>query len=304
MAGPNKKASTALAPFKPNLPAIVGSLGDIDAFIRAANAAPFLTEEQERELLRRLHEEGDMAAGRDLVFSHLRLVIAIARSYLGYGISHADLIQEGNIGLMKAIRNFDAKRGARLTTFAEYWIRSEIQNYIIKNWRQVKLATTKAQRKLFFNLRSLRGENALTYSKADEIAKTLSVKPEEVLEMESRMYGADAPLEDAPDAEDEEQGSSPIHWLSRREDEPDAILEEKDDERMRKEAVRQALESLDERARTVIAARFFRENDQGEPDPMTLGELARMLGVSAERVRQIEKAALTKMKKTLSASDG
>ena len=284
------------------MPSVVGSLGDIDAFIRAANAAPLLTEEEERELVRRLHEEGDMSAGRDLVYAHLRLVIAIARSYLGYGISHADLIQEGNIGLMKAIRNFDAKRGARLTTFAEYWIRSEIQNYIIKNWRQVKLATTKAQRKLFFNLRSLRGENALTYSKADEIAKRLDVKPEEVFEMETRMYGSDTPLEDVPaDGDEDAKSNAPIHWLSRQEDEPDHILEEKDDEAMRTEAVRQALSGLDDRSRTVIAARYFRENEDGQPDPMTLTELAQRLGVSAERVRQIEKAALAKMKKILTA---
>ena len=304
MAAEKPAASGALVPYRSKMPSITTPVGDIDAYIRAAKNAPILSEEEEKELLRRFHEEGDMAAGRDLVYAHLRLVVAIARAYLGYGISHADLIQEGNIGLMKALRNFDEKRGSRLATFAEYWIRSEIQNYIIKNWRQVKLATTKAQRKLFFNLRSMRGDNALTYDKANEIAKELDVKPEEVLEMEERMYGSDVPLEASDTDSDESEDTtdkSPITWLSRPEDNPEFILEEKDDKAMQRKALAQALSSLDERSRRVIAARYFRENEDGQPDPMTLTELAKELGVSAERVRQIEKAALAKMKKTLTA---
>lgn len=293
--------STALVPYQAKVPAVIPSLGNLDAFIQAANRAPILSPEQEKELMRRLHEENDMAAGRDLVLAHLRLVVAIARSYLGYGLPHADLIQEGNIGLLKAIKNFDAKRGARLMTFAEYWIRSEIQDYIVKNWRQVKLATTKSQRKLFFNLRSMRGETALTYSKANQIADTLDVKPSEVLEMEQRMYGNETPLELNDPDDDSEFSNAPIQWLTRQEDEPTAILEQQDEERMQREGIRQALLSLDERSRRVVQARWLNEDEDGNIAPITLQDLADELGVSAERVRQIEKAALAKMKKVLTA---
>ncbi|MBR2960687.1 MAG: RNA polymerase sigma factor RpoH [Burkholderiaceae bacterium] len=297
----NTHAPGALVPYQPKVPAIIPSLGNLDAFIQAANRAPILTAEQEQDLMRRLHQENDMAAGRDLVMAHLRLVIAIARSYLGYGLPHADLIQEGNIGLLKAIKNFDPQRGARLMTFAEYWIRSEIQDYIVKNWRQVKLATTKSQRKLFFNLRSMRGENALTYSKANQIADTLDVKPSEVFEMEQRMYGNETSLDLTIDDDDNEMSNAPIQWLSREEDEPTAILEQKDEERMQREGIRQALLSLDERSRRVIQARWLNEDESGNIAPITLQDLAAELGVSAERVRQIEKAALEKMKRALTA---
>ena len=297
----NTHAPGALVPYQPKVPAIIPSLGNLDAFIQAANRAPILTAEQEQDLMRRLHQENDMAAGRDLVMAHLRLVIAIARSYLGYGLPHADLIQEGNIGLLKAIKNFDPQRGARLMTFAEYWIRSEIQDYIVKNWRQVKLATTKSQRKLFFNLRSMRGENALTYSKASQIADTLDVKPSEVFEMEQRMYGNETSLDLTIDDDNNETASAPIQWLSREEDEPTAILEQKDEERMQREGIRQALLSLDERSRRVIQARWLNEDESGNIAPITLQDLAAELGVSAERVRQIEKAALEKMKRALTA---
>ena len=297
----NTHAPGALVPYQPKVPAIIPSLGNLDAFIQAANRAPILTAEQEQDLMRRLHQENDMAAGRDLVMAHLRLVIAIARSYLGYGLPHADLIQEGNIGLLKAIKNFDPQRGARLMTFAEYWIRSEIQDYIVKNWRQVKLATTKSQRKLFFNLRSMRGENALTYSKANQIADTLDVKPSEVFEMERRMYGNETSLDLTIDDDDNEMSNAPIQWLSREEDEPTAILEQKDEERMQREGIRQALLSLDERSRRVIQARWLNEDESGNIAPITLQDLAAELGVSAERVRQIEKAALEKMKRALTA---
>ena len=297
----NTHAPGALVPYQPKVPAIIPSLGNLDAFIQAANRAPILTAEPEQDLMRRLHQENDMAAGRDLVMAHLRLVIAIARSYLGYGLPHADLIQEGNIGLLKAIKNFDPQRGARLMTFAEYWIRSEIQDYIVKNWRQVKLATTKSQRKLFFNLRSMRGENALTYSKANQIADTLDVKPSEVFEMEQRMYGNETSLDLTIDDDDNEMSNAPIQWLSREEDEPTAILEQKDEERMQREGIRQALLSLDERSHRVIQARWLNEDESGNIAPITLQDLAAELGVSAERVRQIEKAALEKMKRALTA---
>ena len=297
----NPHSPGALGPYQPKVPAIIPSLGNLDAFIQAANRAPILTAEQEQDLMRRLHQENDMAAGRDLVMAHLRLVIAIARSYLGYGLPHADLIQEGNIGLLKAIKNFDPQRGARLMTFAEYWIRSEIQDYIVKNWRQVKLATTKSQRKLYFNLRSMRGENALTYSKANQIADTLDVKPSEVFEMEQRMYGNETSLDLTIDDDENDIGNAPIQWLSREEDEPTAILEQKDEERMQREGIRQALLSLDERSRRVIQARWLNEDESGNIAPITLQDLAAELGVSAERVRQIEKAALEKMKRALTA---
>ena len=297
----NTHAPGALVPYQPKVPAIIPSLGNLDAFIQAANRAPILTAEEEQDLMRRLHQENDMAAGRDLVMAHLRLVIAIARSYLGYGLPHADLIQEGNIGLLKAIKNFDPQRGARLMTFAEYWIRSEIQDYIVKNWRQVKLATTKSQRKLFFNLRSMRGENARTDSKANQIADTLDVKPSEVFEMEQRMYGNETSLDLTIDDDDNEMSNALIQWLSREEDEPTAILEQKDEERMQREGIRQALLSLDERSRRVIQARWLNEDESGNIAPITLQDLAAELGVSAERVRQIEKAALEKMKRALTA---
>ena len=186
-------------------------------------------------------------------------------------------------------------------TFAEYWIRSEIQDYIIKNWRQVKLATTKAQRKLFFNLRSMRGENALTYSQAGEIAKELDVKPSEVLEMEQRMYGNDTPIDVPADDDPDAKQTAPIQWLASEKEEPSRILEQKDEERMQKEGIRQALMSLDERSRKVIQARWLHEDENGNVAPKTLQELADELGVSAERVRQIEKNALIKMRKALTA---
>lgn len=301
----SKTTSTAnaLVPYQSKVPSVIPSLGNLDAYIQTANRFPILSYEEEQNLVERLHKNNDMAAGRALVLAHLRLVIAIARSYLGYGIPHADLIQEGNIGLLKAIKHYDPTHGARLMTFAEYWIRSEIQDYIIKNWRQVKLATTKSQRKLFFNLRSMRGENALTYSQANQIAQKLDVKPSEVLEMEQRMYGNETPIDLPADSNssDDENSCAPIQWLSSTEDEPTTILEQKDEERMQQEGIRQALASLDERSRHVIMARWLNVDDNGNNTPKTLQELAQELGVSAERVRQIEKNALIKMRKALTA---
>lgn len=296
-------SSHALVPYQSRLPAVIPSLGNLDAYIQAANRFPILTYEEEQNLIERLHKYNDMAAGRTLVMAHLRLVIAIARSYLGYGLPHADLIQEGNIGLLKAIRHYEPTHGARLTTFAEYWIRSEIQDYIIKNWRQVKLATTKAQRKLFFNLRSMRGENALTYSQASKIADELDVKPDEVLEMEQRLYGNETPIDLPVDADEDSAQSAPIQWLSSSEDEPTAVLEKKEEERLQREGIRQALACLDDRSRRVIQARWLNEDENGNLAPMTLQELAQELGVSAERVRQIEKNALIKMRKALTAPE-
>lgn len=295
------RSSGALVPYKANVPALVpGALGDIDAYIRAANAAPMLTAQEERDLAIKLRETGDLQAAQKLTFSHLRLVVSVARGYLGYGLPHADLIQEGNIGLMKAIKHYDPERGVRLMTFAVHWIRSEIQDYVIKNWRLVKLATTKNQRKLFFNLRQMRDdEKTLTTEEAKRIATSLNVKPEEVFDMEERMSGGDTPIE-TPDAGEDEGGSfAPIDWLTRDEDSPVQVLTERAKERLTRDGLRTALANLDERSRRVIFARWLNEDQEGNIAPLTLQELAAELGVSAERVRQIEKKALATMRDIL-----
>ena len=288
---------------KQYLPAVIPRLGDLDAYIRYANAAPILSAEEEHALAVRLRDEGDLMAAQQLILSHLRLVVSIARGFLGYGLPHADLIQEGNIGLMKAIKHFDPDRGVRLMTFSVHWIRSEIQEYIVRNWRMVKLATTKNQRKLFFNLRQMKAdEKSLSTSETELIAETLDVKPEEVREMEARLSGGDTPLESpgSTDAEDD-NAFAPIDWLSREEDEPEAALEERDRNRLTGEILRNALDALDERSRLVVQARWLRTDNDGNPDPMTLQELASKLGVSAERVRQIEKKAIAKLRSELAA---
>lgn len=286
---------------KTQLPAVIASpLGDIDAFIRAANAAPLLSAEEEKKYAEALRDKGDINAAQALVISHLRLVISVARGYLGYGLPHADLIQEGNIGLMKAIKHFDPDRGVRLMTFAVHWIRAEIQDYVIKNWRLVKLATTKNQRKLFFNLRQMKeNDKALTYSEAERIAQTLEVKPQEVLDMEERMTGGETSI-DGPVTEDEDNPSfSPIDWLSRDEDGPVHQIENSTRETLSREGLQKALASLDERSRHVIEARWLRTDAEDNMAPATLQELAKELGVSAERVRQIEKKAFSTMKAAL-----
>ena len=288
---------------KQYLPAVVPRLGDLDAYIRYANAAPILTADEEHDLAVRLRDEGDLMAAQQLILSHLRLVVSIARGFLGYGLPHADLIQEGNIGLMKAIKHFDPDRGVRLMTFSVHWIRSEIQEYIVRNWRMVKLATTKNQRKLFFNLRQMREDDkTLSPSETERIAETLDVKPEEVKEMEARLFGGDTPLDGTGNADTEDGDDfAPIDWLSREEDRPENVLEGKDKERLSGEILYNALQNLDERSRRVMQARWLRTDAEGNPDPMTLQELATELGVSAERVRQIEKKALAKLRLELAA---
>lgn len=294
--------STALVTYKaPSVPALVGPLGDLEAFMRAAEHAPLLTPEEERSLALRLRDENDMEAAQQLILSHLRLVISIARGFLGYGLPYADLIQEGNIGLMKAIRHYDPDRGARLMTFAVHWIRSEIQEYIIKNWRIVKLATTKNQRKLFFNLRQMKEDpqTALTEQQAAHIALTLDVKPKEVLEMEERMYGQETSLDSSNNNEDDDNTFAPSDWLSRESDEPEAMLEEKAQQRLEGEGIHFALRSLDPRSRRIIQARYLNIDPSGTAKPVTLQELAEEFGVSAERIRQIEKLAIQKMRQAL-----
>ena len=290
-----------------HFPMLAGS-GSIEAFISAANRVPMLSEAEEQSLARRFREQEDLDAARQLVTSHLRLVIAIARGYLGYGLPHADLIQEGNIGLMKAVKRFDPDRGVRLVSFAMHWIKAEIHEYILKNWRLVKIATTKAQRKLFFNLRSIKaalaqdadspqGFNTLGAEEVKAVAKRLGVKPEEVVEMETRLTGADVSLE--PLSDSDEESYAPIAYLAADHSvEPLAVLERKEYDRMQDEGLSSALASLDERSRTIVQRRWLVADGE---EAATLHELAAEYGVSAERIRQIEVKAMQKIKGKLAA---
>jgi RNA polymerase sigma-32 factor len=274
-----------------------GSLGNIEAYISAANRIPMLTQEEEISLARRLRDDSDLGAAQKLVMSHLRLVVSIARGYLGYGLPHADLIQEGNVGLMKAVKRFDPDQGVRLVSYAMHWIKAEIHEYILKNWRLVKVATTKAQRKLFFNLRSHKETlDTMTPTQVDDLAKTLNVKREEVIEMETRMSGHDIAL-DAP-SDDEDDKFAPIAYLSSDATEPTKALEAKQFDRLQSEGLVAALDKLDARSRRIVEARWL-ANDDGSG--ATLHDLADEFGVSAERIRQIESAALKKMKGALAA---
>jgi RNA polymerase sigma-32 factor len=271
------------------------SLGSLEHYVQAVNRFPLLTQSQETDLGRRLQRDNDVDAARQLVLSHLRLVVSVSRNYVGYGLPQADLIQEGNIGLMKAVRRFDPERGVRLVSFALHWIRAEMHEYILRNWRLVKIATTKAQRKLFFNLRSMRPRTGtLTPGEARDIATALSVKPEEVIEMETRLSGQDVALE--PQAGDEGETMTPIAYLTDSEAEPVQILERQETERNRSEGLRSALSRLDDRSRNIIEARWLREDD-----PATLQDLADRYGVSAERIRQIESKALKVLRGQIAA---
>ncbi len=272
---------------------VLSSVGSIDAYIQAANRYPLLSEAEEIQLAERFHNEGDLEAARQLVLSHMRLVISIARGYLGYGLPHADLIQEGNIGLMKAVKRFDPTRGVRLVSFAMHWIKAEIHEYILKNWRLVKLATTKAQRKLFFNLRSLKAEyegiDTLSGTQAAEVAQRLGVKQEEVVEMETRMTGRDMALEGNPD--DGDDAFAPIDYLADSRYEPTRMIECKAEAYLQQDRLQSALAFLDERSRRIVEARWLHDGEGA-----TLHELADEFGVSAERIRQIEVKALQKMR--------
>jgi RNA polymerase sigma-32 factor len=274
-----------------------GSLGNIEAYISAVNRVPMLTHEEEISLARRLRDANDLGAAQKLVLSHLRLVVSIARGYLGYGLPHADLIQEGNIGLMKAVKRFDPDQGVRLVSYAMHWIKAEMHEYILKNWRLVKVATTKAQRKLFFNLRSHKESlDAMTPAQVDDLARSLNVKREDVIEMETRMSGHDIAL-DAP-TDDEDDKFAPIAYLSSDASEPTKALEARQYDRLQSEGLEAALGKLDPRSRRIVESRWL-ANDDGSG--ATLHELADEFGVSAERIRQIESAALKKMKGTLAA---
>ncbi len=294
-----KSAQTSFMPVSSHAltPAFTGSLGNIEAYIAEVNRLPILTQEQETDLALRYREQNDLAAAQELVLSHLRLVVSIARNYLGYGLPHADLIQEGNIGLMKAVKRFDPGMGVRLVSYAIHWIKAEIHEYILKNWRMVKIATTKAQRKLFFNLRSHKnGMDSMTRAQISSLAEKLNVKDEEVAEMETRMNGHDIALETQHD--DDDDNFAPIAYLSSEQTEPGYVLEARQNDRMQSEGLAEALETLDARSRRIIEARWL-NNDDG--NSITLHALAEEFGVSAERIRQIEASALKKMKNTLIA---
>jgi RNA polymerase sigma-32 factor len=268
--------------------------GSLESYIQTVSRFPMLSAEEERSLALRWREKQDLDAARQLVVSHLRLVVSVARGYLGYGLPHADLIQEGSIGLMKAVKRFDPERNVRLVSFAIHWIKAEIHEYILRNWRLVKLATTKAQRKLFFNLRSMKsGLAPMTSKDVQRIAAELRVKPEEVVEMETRLSGQEIAFE--ADHDDEESSYAPANYLAAdRDDEPLARLEARESEEGRAAGLEVALASLDERSRRIIEARWLREKDA-----LTLHDLAAEFKVSAERIRQIEAKALEKMKKAM-----
>ncbi|MCI3207649.1 RNA polymerase sigma factor RpoH [Pandoraea capi] len=293
---PNSRA-LALAPSALMLP---GSLGNIDSYIQAVHRIPMLSAEEEQSLAKRLREKDDLEAARQLVLSHLRLVVSIARNYLGYGLPHADLIQEGNIGLMKAVKRFDPTQGVRLVSYAMHWIKAEIHEYVLKNWRTVKVATTKAQRKLFFNLRSQKqGLQAFTPEEIDQVARDLNVKREDVIEMETRMSGGDIALEGHSDDGDS-ASFAPIAYLADSHQEPTAVIAARERDHLQSDGLQTALGRLDPRSRRIIEARWLSVADDGSGGA-TLHELADEFGVSAERIRQIEVAAMKKMKGALQA---
>jgi RNA polymerase sigma-32 factor len=289
---------------------VIPSLGNLDAYISAVNRLPMLTPEEEQAFARKLKDENDLEAAGKLVLSHLRLVVSVSRKYLGYGLPHGDLIQEGNIGLMKAVKRFDPDQGVRLVSYALHWIKAEIHEYILKNWRMVKVATTKAQRKLFFNLRSMKQgfkddvgvethRTTLTDAQIDVMAKELNVKREEVIEMETRMSGGDVMLDPSP-SDDGEEAFGPIAYLADASHEPTAVIESHQRDVLASDGIAAALNELDARSRRIVEERWLKVNDDGSGG-LTLHDLAAEYGVSAERIRQIEVAAMKKMKKALAA---
>ncbi len=293
--------------------AVVPALGNLNAYISAVNRLPMLTLEQEQSYSRQFRDDNDLEAAGKLVMSHLRLVVSISRQYLGYGLPHGDLIQEGNVGLMKAVKRFDPDQGVRLVSYALHWIKAEIHEYILKNWRMVKVATTKAQRKLFFNLRSMKQRfksddaaadagthrESLNEEQIDAMAHKLNVKREEVMEMETRLSGGDVLLDPAP-SDDGEQAFGPIAYLTDTNHEPTAMIESRQRDVMATDGIATALKTLDDRSRRIVEERWLNVNDDNSGG-MTLHDLADEYGVSAERIRQIEVAAMKKMKKALAA---
>ncbi|MCR5866926.1 MULTISPECIES: RNA polymerase sigma factor RpoH [Aquincola] len=289
--------------------ALVPPIGNLDAYISAVNRIPLLTQEEESRYARKLRDEGDVESAGRLVMSHLRLVVSLSRQYMGYGLPQSDLIQEGNVGLMKAVKRFDPDQGVRLVSYAMHWIKAEIHEYILRNWRMVKVATTKAQRKLFFNLRSMKQglksdaadgdthRSTLTSAEVASVAEALNVKPEEVLEMETRLSGGDVALEPQT-SDDGEESYAPIAYLADESQEPTRVLENRRRDELSGDGIGRALEVLDARSRRIVEERWLKVNDDTSGG-MTLHELAAEYGVSAERIRQIEVAAMKKMRKAL-----
>jgi RNA polymerase sigma-32 factor len=271
-----------------NLPVV--SNGSMDAYVNYVNSLPLLTEQEEYEYAEKWREHEDVEAAKYLVLSHLRLVVSISRNYMGYGLQFADIVQEGTIGLMKAVKRFDARRNVRLVTYAMHWIKAEINEFVIKNWRIVKTVTTKAQRKLFFNLRSQRQDiGNLSDSEAARIAKTLDVDKSDVIEMNMRLTGSDVAL---IGESNDDSISSPIDWLSDHETMPEVMIERKAEAHMQTVGLQYALEHLDDRSRRIVETRWLADSE----DQLTLHDLANEFGISAERVRQIEVKALQKMR--------
>ncbi len=270
--------------------------GNLDAYIQATRSIPMLSAEEETALAVRLHEKGDLEAAQKLVISHLRFVVHIARSYSGYGLSQADLIQEGNIGLMKAVKRFDPSYGVRLVSFAVYWIRAEMHEFILRNWRMVKVATTKAQRKLFFNLRS--SKKRLGWFNQDEVenvAADLGVTAKDVREMESRMSGRDIGFDEPGDDDERNNSVSPVTFLQDVSNEPARVVEEEDWQAHNESRLLDAMQTLDERSRDIIQQRWLTDKKS------TLHELADKYSVSAERIRQLESNAIKKMQQAMAA---
>ncbi len=290
-------AATALIPRNADF-ALAGPVGSLDAYLERVSRIPVLTREEERRLARRFREEGDLEAARQLVLSHLRFVVHIARGYVGYGLPLGDLIQEGNVGLMKAVKRFDPNLGVRLVSFAVHWIRAEIHEYVLRNWRLVKVATTKAQRKLFFNLRRLKKNLAwLSKDETYAIAHDLGVSPTEVAEMEQRLAARDLSFDHAPDADEEESAFSPAAFLPAPSADPAESVEAEEWESDSADRLRQALGRLDDRSRDILEQRWIGE------DKATLHELAGKYGVSAERIRQIESNAIAKLRTLMAPAE-
>ena len=283
-------SSALLRSSQQTLPAVTG---DLNAYIHAVSQLPVLDFEEEQRLARRLRDEQDLQAAQQLIMSQLRFVVRIARGYQGYGLPMADLVQEGNIGLMKAVKRFDPDVGVRLISFAVHWIRAEIHEYVIRNWRIVKVASTKAQRKLFFKLRSAKSRLGwFTHEEVENVARDLGVEPRTVLEMESRLAGQDMPF-DAPVDADEDEQFSPSSWLEQGDSDPAAQTEREDTVAHEHEQLQGALANLDERSQDILRQRWL------DGERMTLQELADRYGVSAERIRQLESNAMKKMRKAM-----
>ena len=279
---------------------IPSAVGSLETYVQTVNRFPILSQEREFALATRFKTEDDLDAARELVLSHLRVVVSVARGYAGYGLPQADLIQEGNIGLMKAVKRYDPERGVRLVSFALHWIRAEIHEFVVRNWRLVKIATTKSQRKLFFNLRSMKkGLEPLKPQQISEIAQQLNVSEHDVVEMEARFAGHEVALE--PGGSDDDESYAPINYLAdNAEHEPSRILETAEREHLQSSGLANALAGLDERSRRIVEARWLCEEGAGA----TLHDLASEFNVSAERIRQIEQKAMSRMHTTLAQAAG